>query len=42
MVNKRILRFSNNLKEESKNNESNCYKKELNSNIIGNIYLCDT
>ena len=39
MVNKRILRFSNNLKEESKNNESNCYKKELNSNIIGNIYI---
>ena len=38
MVNKRILRFSKNLKEESKNNEINCYKKELNSNKNGSIY----
>jgi len=38
MVNKRILRFSKNLKEESKDNEINCYKKELNSNKNGSIY----
>ena len=39
MANKRILRFSKNLKEESKNNENIYYKKELNSNRIGSIYI---
>ena len=39
ITNKKILRLSKNLKEESKNNESDYNKKNINPNKIGRIYM---